>query len=179
MSQLRFPSVPQRAWTYFRRDLYTARTDTGEGKAECCHPPNAYAGRSSPARLELISALEKAEMQKAGARPRQHDHPEGTARGQGGGCGGGARDDRAAGAMEIPAGLTLVRGWREHDEGRGIRRAGSRKSSILATVSSESFSFLKCSRHKLPTRVAQERLAYVCRAHRRIPLWRYPSGVQA
>ncbi|KAJ6658183.1 hypothetical protein lerEdw1_001450 [Lerista edwardsae] len=50
-------------------------------------------------------------MQKAGARPRQHDHPGGTARGQGGGCGGGAREDQTvgapAGAMEIPAGLML------------------------------------------------------------------------
>ncbi|XP_054851339.1 coatomer subunit zeta-2 [Eublepharis macularius] len=47
-------------------------------------------------------------MRKAEARPRQHDHPGGAARGQGPSDGGGSRPSLATpGPMERPAGLML------------------------------------------------------------------------
>ncbi|KAM3822300.1 coatomer subunit zeta-2 isoform 1-T2 [Vipera latastei] len=50
-------------------------------------------------------------MRKAEARPRQHDHLRNAARGSEGGGGADRAGGVPSGAMEIPSGLTLVRGW--------------------------------------------------------------------
>ncbi|KAK9396990.1 coatomer subunit zeta-2 [Crotalus adamanteus] len=113
-SRTSFPRFPLLSYAassphgHFRSGLHYILRGREGGESVAAQCPN---GAEQFSLSELSSGVERPEMRKAEARPRQHDHLSNAARGSGGGGGGGGGADRAggvpSGAMEIPSGLIL------------------------------------------------------------------------